>query len=120
MKVIEQDSNHLDMIITTGSPSEARNSLSGMIDYESRDIAHESVRGYIVRTNDLMMKFNQNGLGVNDERQNHRILKGLPDGLSVRRRMLSMLSGVKFEDLGEALARIEEDKDQKMPVEPTH
>ena len=129
VKAIAKDEILLDMIITTGSPSEAWKNLSGMIDDECNDIAHdkmrqefeqltlkvgeEPVRDYIARAKALTIKLEQHGMKINDEERNRRILKGRPDGLSVERRTLSMLSGVKFEDLGEALARIEEDQDEK-------
>lgn len=50
---------------------------------------------------------------VNGKENDCHILKDLPDGLSIERRMLSMLTGIKFEDLGEALAQTEEDQDEK-------
>lgn len=73
-----------------------------MVNYETSDIAHKMRR-----------EFEQLPPRVNDKEKNSRILKGLPYGLSVKRGTLSMLTGVRSDDLGEALARFEEDQEEK-------
>lgn len=67
----------------------------------------ESIMDYIARANALVMKLEQHEGGY-QRREKISYPKLSTDGLSIERRTFSMLTGVKFDDLGEDLARIDE------------
>ena len=123
---IERDKTLLDIILTAGSPSEAWKSLLSMIGDESSEAAQDKVkrefeglnfragndfiRDYVARAKALVFKLQQHELTTSGQEINRRILDGLLSDFDVEKKIFLMIADNKFDELKEALARIEDSR----------
>ncbi|CAM9174331.1 unnamed protein product [Ascophyllum nodosum] len=114
------------MIITAGSPSEAWKILLSMVGESSEvaqdrakkeskeltfEIGKESIRDYVARrAKSLVTKLEQNSVSTTKIKINRQILNGLLSVFDVEKKMFSMTADIEPDELGEALARIEDSR----------
>ena len=125
VKGIEKDKTLLDMVITAGSPSEAWKILLSLVGESSEaaqdrikkefeelsfEIGRESMRDYIARAKALVMKLEQNDVRTTKKEINRRILNGLPPEFDVEKKMFLVMTDTDPDELGEALARVEDSR----------
>ena len=120
-----------------GSPSEAWKHLLSTIDDESTDAAqdrikkefegltfraeNEPIRDYVARRAEAMvLKLEQHGVTTCGYKINRPILKDLPSDFDLENKMFLMIADIKFDELGEALARIEDSRMRNESVGGTH
>ena len=136
VKGIERDKTLLDMIITAGSPFEAWTVLFSMVGDESSEAAQdrvkkefegltfragkESITDYVARAKALVLKLEQHGVTTSGQEINRRILNGLPSDFDVEKKTFLMVADIKFDELGEALARIEDSRTRDESAGGTH
>ena len=102
VKGIEKDKTLLDMVITTGSPSEAWEILLSLVGESSEsaqdrvtkefeelsfEVGKETMRDHIARSKTLVMKLEQNNVSTTKKEINRRILNGLPSELDIEKNM---------------------------------
>ena len=134
VKGIEKDKTLLDMVITARSPSEAWKimfSLAGESSEAGHDrfkkefeelsfeVGKESMRYYIARAKTLVIKFEKNDVNTKKE-INRRILNGLPSDFDVEKNMFMVMTDTDPDELGEALARVEDSKTRNGRAGGTH
>ena len=126
VKGIEKDKTLLDMVITAGSPSEAWKILLSLVGESSEaaqdrikkefeelsfEIGRESMRDYIARAKALVMKLEQNDVSTTKKEIDRRILNGLPPEFDViEKKMFLVMTDTDPDELGEALARVEDSR----------
>ena len=125
VKGIEKDKTLLDMVISAGSPSEAWKILLSLVGESSEaaqdrikkefeelsfEIGRESMRDYIARAKALVMKLEQNDVSTTKKEINRRILNGLPPEFDVEKKMFLVMTDTDPDELGEALARVEDSR----------
>ena len=125
VKGTEKDKTLLDMVITAGSPSEAWKILLSLVGESSEaaqdrikkefeelsfEIGRESMRDYIARAKALVMKLEQNDVSTTKKEINRRILNGLPPEFDVEKKMFLVMTDTDPDELGEALARVEDSR----------
>ena len=84
------------------------------------EIVKESIRGYVARAKALVMKLEQNSVSTTKKETNRRILNGLHSAFDVEKKMFLMMVDSENDELGEALARIEDSKTRDRSAGGTH
>ena len=135
VKGIEQDMTLLDMVILEGPPSESLKILLSMVDESSKasqdkvkedfeeltfEIGKKSIRDYVARAKSLVMKLEQNSVSTNKKETNRRVLNGLTSAFNVENKMVLMMEDIEPDELGEALARIEDSRTRDGSAGGTH
>ena len=135
VKGIEKDKTLVSMVITAGSPSEAWKILLSLVGESSEaaqdrvkkefealsfEIGKESIRDYIARAKSLAMKLEQNSVSTTKKEINRRILNGLPSVFDVEKKMFLMMIDTDPDELGEALARLEDSRTSDGGAGGTH
>ena len=125
MKRTERDKILLDMGITAGSPSEAWKIILSMVGDESSEgaqdkikefeeltftIGKQSIRDYVARVKALVIKLEQHSVRTSKQETKRRILNSLPSDFNVENKMFLMIEDIEPDELGEALARINDQR----------
>ena len=123
------------MVITAGSPSEAWKILLSLVGESSKaaqarvkkefeelsfEVGEESMRDYIARAKALVMKLEQNNVSTTKKEIDRRILNGLPADFDVEKNMLLLMTVTDPDELGEALARVEDARTSNGGAGGTH
>ena len=67
-----------------------------------------------------MLKLEQHGVTTSGQEINCRILNDLPSDFDVEKKIFFMIADIKFDELGEALARIEDSRTRDGSTGGTH
>ena len=135
VKGIKRDKTLLDMVTTAGLPSEAWKILLSMVG-ENREaaqdkakekfqeltfkIGQESFRDYVARAKAMVMELEQNNVTTTKKETNRRILNGLSSVFDDEKKMFVMMADIEPDELGEALARIEDSRVRDGSAGGTH
>ena len=74
------------------------------------EIGKQSIRDYVARAKAMVMKLEQNNVTTTKKEINRRILNGLHSAFNVEKKMFLMMADTEPDELGEALARIEDSR----------
>ena len=78
------------------------------------------MRDYIARAKALVMKLEQNDVSTTKKEINRRILNGLPSDFDIEKNMFLLMTDTDPDELGEALARVENSMTSKRGAGGTH
>ena len=127
--------NLLDMVITAGLPSEAWKILLSMVGESSEapqdrankefeeltfNIGKEAIRDYVARTKALVMKLEQTNVTTTKKEISRRVLNDLPSFFDVEKKIFLMMTDIEPDEVGEALARIEDSRTRDESACSTH
>ena len=125
VKGIEKDKTLLDILITAGSPSDVWKILSILVGESSKaaqdrmkkefeelsfEVGKESMRDYIARAKSLVIKLEQINVNTTKKGVSRRILNGLPCDFDVEINIFLLMTDTDPDELGEALARVEDSR----------
>ena len=78
------------------------------------------MRYYIARAKALVIKFEKNDVNTTKKEINRRILNGLPSDSDVEKNMFMVMTDTDPDELGEALARVEDSRTRNGSAGGTH
>ena len=135
VKGIEKDKTLLDVVITAGSPSEAWEILLSLVG-ENSEIAQDkvkkefeelsfevgkySMRDCIAKAKALVLKLELKDVSTTKKGMTGHILNGAPSDFDVKKKVLLLMTDTDPDELGEALARVEDSRTRNGGTGGTH
>ena len=84
------------------------------------EVGKQSIRDYVARAKAMVMKLEQNNVTTTKKEINRRILNGLHSAFDVEKKTFLMMADTEPDELGEALARIEDSRMKDGSAGGTH